>query len=187
MNFLATNWQSIIDKVNDEIRSLTHGKDQALLNWKPSDDQWSMAQILDHLIIINDSYQAIPDALSKDQYRIPFLGKINFIVKFFGQQILKSVQPNESKKSRTFPIWEPSRTDYSKEIVDDFFKSQEKLKKWINDNEVLIAENPVISSPANINIVYRFRTLLDIIVAHEQRHVLQIAKIIDMEQNQPHE
>lgn len=149
------------------------------LNWKPAADQWSVLQILDHLIAVNTSYFPITEELKSGTYKRPFLGRINFFVNLFGKLILKSVQPEEFKKTRTFPIWEPASSNLDPSTVSKFFDMQKALSQWIRDNEDLILQNPVVSSPANNNIVYRFQVLLDIIIAHEQRHLLQLSNLIE--------
>lgn len=148
------------------------------LNWQPAVGSWSALQILEHLIAVNTSYFPITEDLKSGNYIRPFLGRLNFFVNLFGKLILKSVQPKELKKSRTFPIWEPSKSKLDGSTVSRFYEMQEALSQWIKDNEELIDQNPVVSSPANKNIVYRFQVLIDIIIAHEQRHMLQLADVL---------
>ena len=61
------------------------------LNWKPAADKWSIAQNMDHLIVINSSYFPIIESLKKGTYKAPFLGKVGFVVSFFGKMIFDLV------------------------------------------------------------------------------------------------
>lgn len=147
------------------------------LNWKPTPQVWSIAQNIDHLIVINQTYYPVIDQLLKGQYKTPFIGKIAFMVNFFGKFILQSVQPDRKRKMKTFPMWEPASSNISGDIIQRFEKHQEELKQRIKTCESLIEQGAVISSPANKNIVYKLETAFDIIVTHELRHFEQ-AKLV---------
>ncbi|MDX1667237.1 MAG: DinB family protein, partial [Saprospiraceae bacterium] len=100
---------------------------------------------------------------------------------FFGNFLLKSVQPERRKKIKTFSIWEPAQSRISVGILQRFIQHQEELKVKIDASETLIKEEAVISSPANRNIVYKLDTAFDIIVSHEQRHLAQAKEILKMQ------
>ena len=170
-------WINDIKYVSEEVRKLSAELSAESLNWQPGPDQWSIAQVLEHLMVVNKSYHEIPVEIKNNTYKKPLLGRINWIVNLFGKLILQSVQPEESRKSQTFPIWKPTHSDYPITIVDQFFTSQNSLIEWINEHKDLIGKNPVVSSPANRNIVYRFNTLIEIIVSHEKRHLQQINRV----------
>ena len=128
---------------------------------------------------INRSYYPEIETVENGTYKMPFIGKLNFIVNFFGKVLLKSIDPANRKKARTFPIWEPSKSDLPVNILDQFLSHQEELKVWLEDHQELIAQNPVISSPANTSIVYRLNVAIQIIILHERRHLVQAKEVKD--------
>lgn len=150
------------------------------LNWKPDPDTWSIAQNIDHLIVINETYFPIIDSIQKGTYKTPFLSKIGFIVSFFGDVILKAVQPDRKKKMKTFPIWEPARSNVWIGILERFKEHQSELKKMIENSKDSVDKGVVISSPANRNIVYKLEKAFDIIVTHEQRHFEQSKEVLQL-------
>lgn len=172
------HWIKKIEEISEEVKQLISDKDVETLNWKSSEDEWSALQVLDHLTTVNSSYFTISEDLRNGTYKTPFLGRINFFVNLFGRLILKSVQPEETKKTRTFPIWKPASSALDQTTITTFFDTQTKLIDWIKENIDLIEQNPVISSPASINVVYRLQVALAIIVTHEERHLLQIKNIL---------
>jgi hypothetical protein len=177
-NMQIDQWTREIEAITTQVKSIVENIDNEFLNWKPLADQWSVLQVLDHLITVNSSYFPVADQLRSGAYKPPFLGRINFFVNLFGKLILKSVQPEETKKTKTFPIWRPETSQLDADVIDKFVDTQSELIHWIQDNVDLIEQNPVISSPASNNVVYRFQVMLDIIVAHEKRHLLQINGIL---------
>ncbi|MBZ9729857.1 DinB family protein [Salegentibacter sp. JZCK2] len=153
------------------------------IHWKPDADTWSIAQNLEHLILINESYFPIIDKLRNKDYKKPFTAKFGFLVNFFGNAILKSVQPDTTKKTKTFSIWKPSESRLSEDILSRFMEHQEKLKEKILASEDLLKQNVVISSPANPKIVYKLDAAFKIILAHEQRHFQQAKKLLEIQQS----
>ena len=148
------------------------------LNWKPNESQWSIAQNIDHLIVINESYYPIFEKLRSGNLKTPFVGKVGFLVSLFGKLILKGVQPDRKQKMKTFPIWEPSKSEISGNILERFEAHQTSLKDEIQSLSPYIEKRAVIFSPANNRIVYRLDTALDIIISHEKRHLEQAREVL---------
>ena len=168
-----TNQSIRIDKTTENFLQSFDGLSTEQLNWKPNVQTWSIAQNIDHLIVINQSYFPIIDSIRKGTYRTPFLAKLGFIVSFFGNMILNSVHPSREKKIKTFAIWEPAKSEIPSGILDRFSEHQTELKDRIESSQDLIAKGTIISSPANKNIVYKLEKAFEIMVTHEERHFEQ--------------
>lgn len=171
-------WISRIDNITSKFLDSFGHLSQEQLNWKPDPTKWSIAQNVEHLINLNTSYFPTFENLKKGRQPLPFIARFGFVVSFFGNMLKKSVEPERQKKMKTFPIWEPSKSDLPKSILNDFQKNQEKLKEYISDSEDLIHQNMVISSPVNKNIVYKIEAAFDIIVTHEERHYNQAMEVL---------
>lgn len=147
------------------------------LNRRPNASAWSIGQVIDHIIQVNESYYPIIEALRSGTYRTPWTAKLPFLVNWFGKFILNGVEPKRKKKIKTFPVWEPVQSDVRADIVQHFAQHQLKLKKLMTDCGDLVQRGTVISSPANPFIVYKIGRAFDIIVAHEERHLNQAKEI----------
>jgi hypothetical protein len=174
----TTRWTSSVDEITraftKEFGSLT----AAQLNFKPSLTGWSIAQNIQHLIVINQTYYPVINAVKAGTYELPWIGKIGFLVRFFGKTILQSVQPDRRKKMKTFPLWEPSKSAIGADIIDRFERHQAELKTLINGCSDLLDKQTIISSPANRNIVYKLEDAFDIIITHERRHLEQAREVL---------
>jgi len=160
---------AVTKHVEDEFASLTHEQ----LNWKLSFSEWSIAEVLEHLNLVNASYEKVLSDAASGKSDMGFTGKIGFIVTFLGDMIYKSVEPTRASRTKTFPVWEPVKSDVPKDVITDFKKLQEAIKKLISDNKSLLEKDVVIPSPANRYIVYKLRKAVEIIVSHEERHLKQ--------------
>ena len=91
--------------------------------------------------------------------------------------ILKSVQPEEEKKIKTIAIWEPEKEPIDQDIVAVFTSHQTELKDILDRLSDHFNKGEVIASPANKNIVYKLEVAIEIIVAHEKRHLKHILEL----------
>lgn len=174
------NWKEHIDQNTTLVQELFAKIPEQQLNFQSNTQTWSIAQNLEHLIVINESYYPILSALHRHEYRAPFQAKFEFLVNFFGNFVLKSVEPNRRKKMKTFPIWEPKNSGVSHGIFERFIQHQEELKKRIEAAAPLISNEVVIHSPASKIIVYKLATAFDIIVTHESRHINQAKELLEL-------
>ena len=170
-----------IDIISNEFINKFNEFDSLKLNWKPNSHSWSIAQNIEHLIEVNTSYFDLVKSVRAGKYKLPFTGRIRFLVNIFGKFILKGVHPDTKKKIKTFSIWEPSSSNIEN-ILEKFEKHQKELKQFIISCNDLLKQKIVISSPANHYVVYDLYTAFDIIVTHESRHFEQ-AKNVIFEQN----
>lgn len=172
-------WIQEINTISSEVEHLFGALSTEVLHHKPNPATWSIAENLQHLITLNSSYFPIFKQLKNGTIRRPFVGKFGFFTKLFGNMIFKSVSDGGKKKIKTFPLWEPKIFDSQASIVADFLAHQEALKTHIKSLQLFIEKDSVIYSPANQLIVYTLPKALDIIVAHEQRHLEQAKQLLN--------
>ena len=172
------NWDEQIESTTQNFMDIFYGLDIEQLNWKPNSQTWSIAQNIDHLIVINKSYFPIIESIRKGTYKTPIFSKLGFVVSFFGRTVLKAVQPDRRKKMSTFPIWEPSKMKIPNGILDRSKEHQSDLKKIIENSKDLVEKGRIISSPANKNIIYKLEIAFEIIVTHEKRHFEQSKEVL---------
>ncbi|MGY6520594.1 MAG: DinB family protein [Mongoliitalea sp.] len=171
-------WIQEINAISEEVESLFGEIPQEKLHERPNPESWSIAENLQHLITLNSSYFPIFKKLKDGSIKRPFVGKFKFFTTLFGSMIYKSVTDGGKKKIKTFPLWEPKIFDPQASIVNAFIAHQTQLKDQIKSLQLFIEKEAVIYSPANRLIVYTLPQALDIIVAHERRHLEQAKKIL---------
>lgn len=173
------NWSTEIDKITQSFKTKFGHLSEQELNWKPNQQMWSIAQNIDHLIVVNETYFPVLTSLKEGTYNTPFIAKLGFMVSFLGKTVLNAVKPDRKKKMKTFPVWEPTLSQVKSDIFQRFERHQNELKRQIETSKELIEKGAIISSPAKRNIVYKLETAFDIIVSHEQRHLEQASEILN--------
>ncbi len=154
------------------------------MNWKPGPAIWSIAQNIDHLIVINTTYFPMVESLRAGTLHLPWWSRWKGAVTWFGNLIYNSVEPLRKRKMKTFPVWEPAQSDLPADILERFTNHQKAFKTFLLDCRDLVDAGAVIHSPANKNIVYTLERAFEIIVQHERRHLeqaLEVKKLLPAE------
>lgn len=167
-----------IDRITAEFSDSFGALSPEQMNWKPSPVVWSVAQNIEHLILINESYYPMISAAFRKNYKPPFHARFDFLVKFMEKSVLASVQPNRKKKIKTFKLWEPQAGIVEGDILHRFIKHQTSLKQVLKNSKSLLEKGVIISSPANRNLVYRLEVVFQILLTHEKRHLNQAREIL---------
>lgn len=174
---MKKDWIQRIDTIttlfNDHFESLSYDE----LNKKPDPETWSIAQNIEHLVLINNTYFTVFSEVKSGSLKLPFYGGIRFISSFFGNLILNAVEPERKKKGKTFGIWKPSSSQVPVEVLERFSKSQEELKQHILDLGKEIDNDVIVYTPVSKSIVLPLNTAIEIIVTHEMRHFNQAKEI----------
>ncbi len=149
------------------------------LNWKPKANDWSVGQVIDHIIVVNTSYFHIPEQIRAGTYKYPFVAKLGFFPKMMGNMIYKSVLPETKRKQATLNIWEPAQSDISPDILQQFEVHQHEFSQFIADNQDFVEKGTLVCSPANKLIVYSWERAFEIMLAHEERHFQQAMVVME--------
>lgn len=154
----------------------------AQLNWKPSPDSWSIGQIIDHIIVTNETYYPIFAELRAGTYRPAFTAKIPFFPKLIGNMLVNSVKPSTTRKQKTVPVFEPGTSEILGDILTRFIKHQSELEDLFRTSWEFVSPKIIIGSPANRNLVYSTQHAVDLITWHEHRHFDQALRIWETQQ-----
>lgn len=147
------------------------------LNWTPSTKLWSIAQNIEHLILVNESYYPVIWTAFRNDYPLPFYARFDFVVRYMGNSILTSVQPHSKRKVKTYKPWQP--TDMVEaEILERFNEQQDAFKQLLKTSKILCEKGCLIPSPVNAKIVYPLDIAFEILVAHEERHLNQAKEVL---------
>jgi hypothetical protein len=149
------------------------------INWKPPPQSWSIAECIDHLIVTNKLYlNEIEKQFAEKQIKTDY-SKTEVKHKWLCKFIIKGVDPANIKKSKTFPVFMPSMSMYTKNVFDHFYEVQTKLVSLISSAKDLDLNKYVMSSPAAQIIKENFSDVLEIIRLHDRRHFNQAKKLFN--------
>ena len=144
------------------------------LGWRPPEGGWSIAQVVEHLIITDESYLAEferilaqpPKNASTEEWRPSLIGGF----------LTRSQSPESKQKMKSPAMWRPA-PEARANVVDEYIKVRRRLVELMRRADGHDLRRTKLSSPAakfiRINLGDAFMTL----VVHTQRHLRQIQRI----------
>src|SRR5690625_2650 len=151
--------------------------DTGELNWKPDENTWSIAQNIDHVILLNESYFKKIEEASSDTARRPFLARFDLITDLMAKGLAAYSKPDRKKKTHTFDIWKPGSQQFEPAILQTFADHQERFKEVIRQSRPLMESGKVVRSPASGVLFFKPASIFDIMISHEERHLKQAKKV----------
>ena len=177
MSEIITELQTISSNARNVFGNLSAEQ----INWKPSAESWSVGQCFEHLIKINLGYFPDFESLIKGERQQKFWETYSPLSGFFGNLLFKSLSPKTPRKLKAPKSAEPSASDISPMIIEDFSKHQAELINKIRQMENLETKKIIITSPFIKAITYSLFDTCRIIVTHEKRHFGQAERVIKEE------
>ncbi len=172
-------WTTEIDRITAQYLYHFGNLTDEELNWKPDPRTWSIAQNINHVITLNSSYFTRFEEVKAGRNKLPFIARFGFLVNFFGNTIKKFSTPDRKRKTGTFGRWEQVRSDFTRDILTDFQHHQALLKRYSEEMEFWADKNAMITSPASDLIVFKVKTVFEIIIPHEERHCNQAQEVLN--------
>jgi hypothetical protein len=161
--------------------SLISETDESILILKPSEEKWSMTEILSHLVQTGNEYlPQIKQALEKPDEKLA-KGKPPFTPNFAFRWFIGQVSPENRRKLPTVSAFKPRQPDSleTQEILDEFLLLQDelthilkrgKLEGWNLDR--INARHPLIKLlPISLTACFA------IAEAHQRRHFEQLKNL----------
>ena len=164
--------------ISQEAQQVFGHLNQTQLNWKPSADEWSVAQCFNHLITANEHYFPIFDSLSKGEKRTTFWERLPMLPGLFGNLLVKSLQPSSVRKLKAPKIFQPISSNFAADMIQRFVAHQEQLAVRIQKASTIDLQKTIITSPVSSFVVYSLYDTFRILIIHEKRHFEQARRIL---------
>lgn len=163
-----------LSELDDEFRNAFGSLNDEQLNWRPSDDRWSVAQCIDHLVLTNNAMLvSFEEKVAGQQNSIwenwsPFS-------RFFGSYLLKSLASTKPAKAPSSSIVPQSVVESG--VLDRFSATQTRLKLCVAKAGNLDWDKTAVTSPFLAALTYSFRDAVSIVISHERRHFQQAEQV----------
>lgn len=171
---------SAANTITNETRAAFGSLSAHQLNWKPASESWSVGQCLDHLITSNATYFPTFEAILNGTKKSTFWERVPGLPRFFGKMLLKSVSPGSRRRLKAPAIFQPVASQVDGGIVQRFLDQQGEVIRTMEAAKDLDAAQIILTSPVSSVITYSLLDTYRILVAHEQRHLLQARRVTEM-------
>lgn len=173
-----------LDAVHVEICELADQLGSEFWRLKPEPNGWNFEQIVSHLDKTTRSYRETILQVKCGTYPTPVTRWVPGYASLMTYLLKKALSPKNTKKSKTFPIWEPGTPNTDLSFMDAFSESQRELKGWIRSVTTKEGEQ-LICSPASRIVTYSLHDAFEIITIHQERHVLQARRLRSLSESVP--
>jgi DinB superfamily len=151
------------------------------INWKPSSSEWSIAQCLEHLLLLNKPYIPQIERILAGKRQASLWERAPLLPAFFGRLVLAAVQPASKQKVKARPAFVPVSSDIDIGILHRFATHQGDLIRLMKATADLPVEKIIITSVVSPVVTYSLLDAYRILVAHERRHLQQAERVMHMQ------
>jgi hypothetical protein len=171
----ATRLRAELAHSDTRVRALARDLDQAQLNWRRAPHEWSIGQCLDHLATANEVYLAsITDALADAPPGYAAVIRPGW----FGRWFIRSyMEPGAATRRRKAPRKIKPNTTVDAAVLDRFLRSNNLVREVIARASAYDVNRIRFRNPFVPLIRFTVGTGLEILSAHERRHLLQAERI----------
>jgi hypothetical protein len=168
-----------VESVTADAHTTFGGLSVQQLNWKPEENQWSVGQCFDHLIVSNGTYFPIFEAVVRGENKSTFWKRLPLWPGLMGRIMIKSLDPFSTRRYKTQRVFTPSAGPVGPTIIDRFVDHQWEFVSLMKRMEGLALRNVIISSPVSGLFAFSALDALTFLVLHERRHYNQAVRVTE--------
>jgi hypothetical protein len=164
-----------LDRTDRRANDLARGLSPEQLNWKPTDNVWSVGQCLQHLYVANEVYlPAIGKALD-DRPRSPVQ---DITPGWFGRWFIRTyIEPSSRSKRARAPRKIAPAQQIDPSVLDLFLRSNDVARDLVRRAGAYDVNRIRFSNPFMPLLRFTVGTGLEIVWRHQRRHLLQAERI----------
>lgn len=147
------------------------------LNWKPSAEQWSIAQCLDHLVVSNNTYFPVLEKIASGSHKMNWWERNSPLSGVFGKMLVNQLKETVKRKMRAPQLFRPAASEINTDIILSFNTQLDKFLKLMNECLDADLDKTIITSPVSRIITYNLKDAYTILVQHLHRHINQAIRV----------
>ena len=163
---------------NDTARAVAADLTEAQLNWKPSAEQWSIAQCLEHLAVATKGFDKyFTEVLERTSSKSAITNPPAYKPTMMGGWLARHVAPESPKKLRAPRMFRPGDASSIQGSLQMFLDEQQKFVDFVRQCRGIDYNKTRIRSPVTPLVRYSLADAFVITVLHAQRHLAQARRV----------
>ena len=168
-------------KNDDTARAVAGDLTEAQLNWKPSPDQWSVAQCLEHLAAATRGFDPhFAAALDRAKRKPPIVVSPIYKPTKMGSWLARHVAPESPRKLRSPKRFRPADSSNIQGSLEMFLDEQQRFVDFVRRCQGIDYNKTRIRSPVTPLVRYSLADAFVITVVHAQRHLAQARRVREL-------
>jgi hypothetical protein len=169
-----------LETVEREIRALIEGLDGAQLNWQPETRKWSILQVLEHLALSAELYLApLTTAIERGHADAVTEPEAQPKARLIEGLFLRSLRSRVKLKAPPLVAVRGASDLDPEQVLGRWAASHGALIAAADRGRALDPNRVRITSPLASVLKLGLGVAFEVLLAHEQRHTLQIRRILD--------
>jgi len=169
------------EKNSEAARAIASDLSEAQLNWKPSPEQWSIAQCLEHLVVATKGFEKyFTLALDHARKSRQVTGAPRYKPSLVGGWLAKQVSPEAARKLPAPKIFRPGNSSNTRRPLESFLTEQDRFLDFVRRSEGIDYNKTRLRSPVTPLMRYSLADAFVITVLHGQRHLAQARRVREM-------
>ena len=166
------------EKNDEAAKAVAADLTEAQLNWKPSAEQWSIAQCLEHLAAATGGFDKyFAEVLERAGSKSPIANPPAYKPTMMGGWLARHVAPESPKKLRAPRIFRPGNASSIQGSLQMFLDEQQKFIDFVRQSGHLDYNKTRLRSPVTPLVRYSLADAFVITVLHAQRHLAQARRV----------
>jgi len=169
------------EKNSETARTLASDLSLAQLNWKPSPEQWSIAQCLEHLTVATKGFEKyFTLALDHARKSRQVTSTPRYKPSLMGGWLARQVSPEAARKLPAPKIFRPGNSSDIQRSLESFLNEQDRFLDFVQRSEGIDYNKTRLRSPVTPLMRYSLADAFVITVLHGQRHLAQARRVREM-------
>ena len=169
------------EKNSEDARNVAGDLNETQLNWKPSPEQWSIAQCLEHLAVATQGFDKyFSAALTRARSKSPNTNSPAYKPTRMGGWLARHVAPESPRKLRAPKMFRPADASSIQGSLQMFLGEQQKFISFVGQCQGLDYNKTRLRSPVTALVRYSLADAFVITVLHAQRHLGQARRVREM-------
>ncbi len=178
--FLIQRYQEL-NKVHQEIEILCEGLSQEEFNWKPAPKKWSIAECMQHLLIVYSKYQPqLPQNITPHAPKDPERRATKSTI--LGRIFKSFVNPDKKRKTPApKALQPPSNSNYPLILQTQYLDYLQELMRFIERSDELELNLNKIKIKSSVTSLIKFNLgeYFEIESMHNRLHLKQMKRVLE--------
>lgn len=169
----ARDLKAELEVVSKEAQAVAEGIDAAMLTKRPGTGGWSVAEILQHLILTADAMLPLIEGALGQLEREGRKSTTPAGLGVMGWLLVKALEPPPRMKSKTSKPFEPVAFGDPQTLKTRLLETNARLAAAIDRATLLATTTVNVVSPFNASVKYNLYAAFRITLVHARRHLWQ--------------
>ncbi|MEO1652789.1 MAG: DinB family protein [Bacteroidota bacterium] len=164
--------------VRDKVKTQFGGLSETQFNWKPEAKKWSIAECMDHLLIVFSRYE--PNVEKKMQEAKKDNAFLPYKSTFTGRLFMRFVNPDKIRKTSAPGFLKPTPgSTYPLSRMEDYLAYLEKVDQYIDQADGMALNKIRIASSIGPILKFSLGDYFLIESMHNRRHLKQMLALME--------